>query len=222
MKRVIISSLIIAMVLSLGITFADKPQDDEGDYMGNGAPSGKHETINIIGVNPKKDDWSGGGQGSVIFVDRTGKTTFYVSGGQNFQIVDHDGTDGYVGTNVPGTTAVPDDPDTPEDETVIGDPGGAGLIFPYNAGLSPTWRVQIWIRLLGPKGSEVNFKSYYYDTLGNTYVFYDEFDLDKHNPPTKFSEQTGKLLADGYENMLWEMDEKTKFRICQMRIFLLD
>ena len=81
--------------------------------------------------------------------------------------------------------------------------------------------------MLGPKGSEVNFKSYYYedDPLSGdyrTYVLYDEFDLDKHNPPTKFSEQTGKLLADGYENMLWEMDEKTKFRICQMRIFLLD
>ena len=74
---------------------------------------------------------------------------------------------------------------------------------------------------MGPKGSEVNFKSFYYDETGSVYVFWDEFTLSKDGQ-TKFSEQTQKLLANGYKDMLWYMDGKTKFRICQMRIFLID
>ena len=207
-------SLVLTLVLGSGLALADKPMKDGVNYNGNGMPSGKHYNINLIGVsNPKGWDLTKGGNGARIFVDRTGVTTFYVNGGDHFEIVDHDGTDGYVGTHIPGSTAT--------NETT-GDPGGAGIIFPYDAGEAQTWRVQIWIRLMGPKGSEVNFKSYYYDASGQIYVFWDEFDLDKNNPPTKFTEKTGKLLANGYQDMLWEMDPGTKFRICQMRIILLD
>jgi hypothetical protein len=205
-------SLVLTLVLGSGIALADKPMNDGENYNGNGAPSGKHYNINLIGVPDKKADFDGG-NGARIFVDRTGKTTFYVHGGDHFEILDHNGTDGYVGTHTPGTTAT---------NTTTGDPGGAGIIFPYDAGKTPTWRVQIWVRLMGPKGSEVKFKSYYYDTGGRIYVLWNEFELDKNNPPTKFSEQTGKLLRDGYQDMLWEMEPGTKFRICQMRIFLLD
>lgn len=164
---------------------------------GNGAPNGAHENINIIGAPRDKNANCDGGNGSVIFVDRTGSTSFYVHGGSSFQILDHDGTDGHVGSS-------------------LTDPG---LVFPYDGAASPTWRVQIWVRLLGPKGSEVRWTSYYYDEVGDTYVLWDQFTLDKSS---KFTEKTGSLLADGYQDMLWTLDQKTKFRICQMRIFLLD
>lgn len=193
MKKTVIASLIVMMVVGIGMVFATN------DETGNGSPSGKHFNLNIIGVPNAKNANFDGGNGSRIFVSRTGTTQFYVHGGDSYAILDHDGTDGKVGTG-------------------LTDPG---IIFPYDAGATPTWRVQIYVRLLGPQGSEVNWKSYYYDTVGNVYVLWDEFTLTK-DAPSKFTEKTGSLLADGYQDMLWELDPVTKFRICQMRIYLLD
>ena len=202
MKRIIIASIVIAMFLSLGLAFAVKPDPDK---KGNDLPKGKCCNLNIIGL-PKgveygKDlnDNFTGGKGKRIFVQRKGVTTFYVHGGTSYQVLDHDGTDGKVGEG----RLEP------------------GIIFPYDAGADPTWRVQIWVRLLGPKGSELDWRSYYYDTVGNTYVLWSEFTLKKETP-SKFTEKTSELLADGYQDMLWELDPVKKFRICQMRIFLLD
>ncbi len=162
---------------------------------GNGAPSGAHYNLNIIGVpNPKNDNFDGG-NGARIFVDRTGSTMFYVHGGDSYQVLDRDGTDGKVGTG-------------------LTDPG---IIFPYDETASPTWRVQIWLRLVGPKDSSVTWTSEYWD--GSTYVFYATFNLDKSS---KFSLHTSDLLKDGYQDMLWTLDPVTNFRVCQMRIFLLD
>ncbi len=162
---------------------------------GNGTPSGPHENINIIGVPDKN---AGNPQGSVIFVSRTGPTQFYVHGGDAYAILDHDGTDGKVGTS-------------------LTDPG---LVFPYDPTLvDHTWRVEIYIRLLGPKGSEASWTSYFYDTDTTAYVLWSSFTLTKD---TKFQLKTGDLLANGYQDMLWQLDPITKYRICQMRIFLLD
>lgn len=165
---------------------------------GNGAPSGAHYNLNIIGVPNAKNANFDGGNGARIFVSRTGQTQFYVHGGNAYQILDHDGTDGKVGSG-------------------LADPG---IVFPYDSTiLDQTWRVQIWVRLLGPKGSEVQWTSYYYDTVGETYVLWSEFTLTKD---TKFQLRTGDLLANGYQDMLWNLDPVNNFRICQMRIYLLD
>lgn len=164
---------------------------------GNGAPSGQHCNLNIIGVpNPKNDNFDGG-NGARIFVSRTGQTQFYVHGGSSYQVLDHDGTDGKVGTS-------------------LTDPG---IIFPYNATADQTWRVQIYVRLLGPKDSAANWTSYFYDEVGDAYVLYSSFSLTKD---TKFQLRTGELLANGYQDMLWELDPVNNFRLCQMRIYLLD
>lgn len=165
---------------------------------GNGAPSGPHMNLNIIGVpNPKSENFDGG-NGARIFVLRNGQTQFYVHGGDSYAVLDHDGTDGKVGTS-------------------LTDPG---IVFPYDATVvDHTWRVEIYVRLLGPKGSEATWTSYYYDAVGATYVLWDSFTLTKD---TKFALKTGSLLANGYQDMLWELDPVAKYRICQMRIFLLD
>ncbi len=163
---------------------------------GNGAPTGPHHNLNLIGVPKEKNANFDGGDGSRIFVSRTGPTQFYVHGGDSYQVMDHDGTDGKVGTSV----------------------NNPGIIFPYNAtDVNNTWHVQIWVRLLGPKGSQVNWNASYYDDLNSTYVLWSAFNLTKD---TKFQLRTGDLLASGYQDMLWNLDPITKFRICQMRIYL--
>ncbi len=187
-RKVILSMMAAGLVLGMVSVLA---------FAGNGAPNGQHHNLNIIGVpNPKSVNFDGG-EGSRIFVLRTGSTQFYVHGGSSYAVLDHDGTDGRVG----------------EDRL------NPGIIFPYDATKSPTWRVQIWVRLQGPIDSSVHWYVEKFD--GTDYVFYDEFTLRK-DAPSKFTERTGDLLADGYQDMLWTLDQKTKFRICQMRIFLLD
>jgi hypothetical protein len=191
MKKILAIVLAVAMVASIaGIAFAQVAET------GNGAPSGAHYNLNIIGVPNEKVDFDGG-NGARIFVSRNGPTTFYVNGGTSYEVLDRNGTDGEVGWS----RTQP------------------GIIFPYDATATPTWRVQIWVRLEGPQGSSVQWTSAYFD--GTEYVLYDQFTLTK-DKSTKFTEKTGQLLADQYQDMLWTLDQKTNFRICQMRIYLLD
>ncbi len=187
-KLLIAVALVLVAVMAIPPVFAGA---------GNGVPSGSHYNLNIIGVPNQKNVNFDGGNGARIFVLRTGQTQFYVHGGTSYAILDHDGTDGKVGTS-------------------ITDPG---IVFPYDATASPTWRVDIYVRLVGPKGSEANWASYYTDDAGVTWIPYGSFHLDKSS---KFSLRTSDLLKDGYQDMLWTLDPVTKYRICQMRIFLLD
>ncbi len=186
--------IVIAVALFLLAAMIATPVLAVNPQTGNGAPSGQHYNLNIIGVpNPKNVNFDGG-NGARIFVDRTGSTQFYVHGGDSYQVLDRDGTDGKVGSGL----------STP------------GIIFPYDLATG-TWQVQIWMRLVGPKDSSVKWTSAYWD--GSTYVLYQTFDLDKSS---KFSLHTDDLLADGYQDMLWTLDPTNNFRICQMRIFLTD
>jgi hypothetical protein len=187
MKKILAIVLAVAMVASIaGIAFAQVAET------GNGAPSGAHYNLNIIGVPNEKNDNFDGGNGARIFVSRTGQTQFYVHGGNSYAVLDHDGTDGKVGTS-------------------ITDPG---IVFPYSEGV---WQVDIWVRLVGPKDSQVRWTSYYTDDAGVTWVQWATFTLDKSS---KFSLRTSELLRDGYQDMLWQLDPLNNFRICQMRIYL--
>jgi hypothetical protein len=182
MKRRFAILLALVMMLSAIPAFA-----------GNGAPTGQHYNLNIIGVPKGMNDNFDGGNGARIFVSRTGQTQFYVHGGDSYQVLDRDGTDGKVGSG-------------------LADPG---IVFPYDSATG-AWKVQIWVRLVGPKTSKCNWTSYYFD--GVEYVLYGTFALDKSS---KFTCRTGDLLADGYQDMLWQLDPVTKLRNCQMRIYLV-
>jgi hypothetical protein len=166
---------------------------------GSGAPSGAHYNLNIIGVPHDMNDNFNGGSGARIFVDRTSSTNFYVHGGTTYEVRDHDGTDGWVGWSRT-------------------DPG---IIFPYDATKTPTWRVEIYVRMVGPKGSGATWTSKYFDEGTSTYVYWDSFTVTK-DTPSKFSVRTNSLLRDGYQDMLWTLEPLTKYRNCQLRIYLLD
>ncbi len=188
MKKIAIAVALFFIAAMIAPVLAVNPET------GNGAPSGQQYNLNIIGVpNPKSDNFDGG-NGARIFVDRTGSTQFYVHGGDSYQVLDRDGTDGKVGSGL----------------------ANPGITFPYDMATG-TWQVQIWMRLVGPKDSSVTWTSAYWD--GYTYVLYSTFNLDKSS---KFSLHTGDLLADGYQDMLWTLDPTNNFRVCQMRIFLTD
>jgi len=190
MKKLLVTAMAVVLTLSLVIGSSVIMAGN-----GNNAPTGKHYNLNIIGVPNQKNTNFDGGNGSRIFILRTGTTSFYVNGGNSYQVLDHDGTDGTVGTG-------------------IGDPG---IIFPWNFS-SGKWQVDIWVRLVGPMdtNNKLDIETAYWD--GFAWVHWATINLTKNS---KFQMKGRELLADGYENMLWEMEPGTKFRICQMRIYLV-
>ena len=180
------------------------------DNKGNGLPKGKSYNFNVIGV-PKQKNWDddSGGNGARIFVLRTGTTWFYVQGGDSFAIMDRDGTDGKVGEGgVPGAG--------PGLETGI---TSAGIILPYDTE-SDTWDCTVYVRLLGPPDSHLQWTSYYwYDDYGGG-AYWAEISTFQLDRSTKFDVPTGQILKDGYKDILWQWDEKHNLRICQFRIFV--
>jgi len=89
MKKVILTSLIIMMVTASAWAL----EGDDGRKL-----SGWHETLNIIGVqNPKKVNWDAvemeHGVGSTIFVNLEGKNKINLVCGDEFAVLDKNGTD---------------------------------------------------------------------------------------------------------------------------------
>ena len=67
---------------------------------GNGAPSGSHYNLNLIGVPKNKSASLSGGDGHRIFVPLAGSTKIMLSEG-DFQVLDANGTDGQAAFQLP-------------------------------------------------------------------------------------------------------------------------
>jgi hypothetical protein len=110
---------------------------------GNGAPSGAHYTLNIIGVPKEKSADFDGGNGHRIFVG-LGKTGAVANTRINlregdFAVLDANGTDGTAAFQLPNP-----------------DPDGDG-----------TTAYQVYVRALGKPGGKATLQSCYEDTLGS-------------------------------------------------------
>ena len=114
MKRIIIASLILAMIVGLGIAFAGTK--------GNGAPPGPHYNLNIIGKEkpkgkaPPVDTSDGSNNGHRIFVPLNDKCQILLQEGP-FDVIDYDGTDGKARFQLP----MPDEDETPDDQVTYSD-----------------------------------------------------------------------------------------------------
>lgn len=109
---------------------------------GNGAPSGAHYTLNIIGVPKDKSANFDGGNGSRIFVDlgkdgEPAHTRINLIEG-DFGVIDANGTDGTAAFQLPNP-----------------DPDGDG-----------TTAYSVYVRALGKPGGKASMQSCYEDDLG--------------------------------------------------------
>ena len=109
MKRnrgILAACIPLALALaSAACVSGEAPADDSEGHApqaatGNGAPSGSHYTLNIIGVSQPKDASLTGNNGSRIFVPLSGSTKIYLQEG-DFQVLDANGTDGSASFQLP-------------------------------------------------------------------------------------------------------------------------
>ena len=146
---------------------------------GNGAPSGAHYTLNIIGVPKDKSANLTGGSGHRIFVDlgRTGaaaNTRINLTPGE-FAVLDANGTDGTAAFQLPNP-----------------DPDGDG-----------TTSYSVYARALGKPGGKATMQSCYEDATG-TWCAVDfvggvePITLTRSKGPSKFTNVSKDLLFVDY------------------------
>ena len=208
-----------------------------GTNTGNGAPSGWHYTLNIIGTNEKNPNMTGG-SGSRIFVPITGSTKIMLceSGvdvgclDSGFGVLDANGTDGSA------TFALPAADTDPNNCQVVGqNPDGSDIIV-CGSGITT---YSVFVRALGNGGS-ATMKLCGTDPADNVDVCSNSsLTLDSDSKPSKFTNQTATLLylynvdidgdgdvdykriplfSDVLEGYYWNYDNAGR-RIVQLRFY---
>ncbi len=158
--------LCAAMVLSMMPTAA---------ATGNGAPGGAHFNLNVIGVPKDKNAGSDMTTGGRIFVPLWGKTYINLVCGDDFKVLDADGTNGNA------TLMLPD---------------------PYDGIYDPATSVanyRIYVRALGKPGGHANITTGFYDDLGNYWYSLDVVTVERKKGQSVFTDKTLQLttvLAD--------------------------
>ena len=128
------AALVVGMVTMVAVASQDET--------GNGAPSGHHFALNIIGVKNVKNVNMDQGTGNVIFVPlgrahRDGHIKFILIEGEDFAVLDKNGTD------LMAADFKLIDPGL--DPYVVGDPADADTLVDYS----------VFVRPLGPQADRV-------------------------------------------------------------------
>jgi hypothetical protein len=135
---------------------------------GNGAPSGPHYNLNIIGVPKDKTADMEGNQGHRIFVPLDRKSAIWLQEGPDFQVLDANGTD------QDGAKFQLPDPD-PDDD----------LVLSYS----------VWARALGKPGGQSKTTTCFIDEYGATYCSAETLTLTRSKGPSKFTNVSKELLT---------------------------
>ncbi|KPL03084.1 MAG: hypothetical protein AMJ90_04170 [candidate division Zixibacteria bacterium SM23_73_2] len=135
---------------------------------GNGAPSGPHYNLNIIGVPKDKTADMTGNHGHRIFVKLEGKTKIWLGEGDDFLVLDANGTDGN------GAKFQLPDPD-PDDD----------LILSYS----------VYARALGRPGGWSNTTTCFVDDNGDTICSVDTLTLVRTKGKSNFTNVSKELLT---------------------------
>lgn len=207
--RIYATTAIVVLMISIAIaavpyTLAAK------DVTGNGAPSGAHYNLNIIGVPKEKQDGTWDNNGHRIFVKLWGKDTkiMLVKGG-SFNVIDSDGTDGKATLQ---------------------------LMDPY-LGDTTDANFRIFVRALGKPGGSADMASGFIDETGNEWYSLESVTLTRNKGQSKFSDKTLELTTifvdfddDGtaeryylFDNELWQYFwdyDNNGLKLLQIRIYV--
>lgn len=239
MKKVLAVVLVLSMVLTLsGSVFASQ------DETGNGAPSGNHYTLNIIGVKVDKGKNANMGNdldsanGNVIFVDMEGHTKIGLIesteaglDADDFAVLDKNGTDSNG-----ALFALPDpgldpyvlgqigDADVMSDYSVfarpLGTPGGSATITTCADILATPWAALIAQLLPGKVIHEIENSAGYFggyasiEQVGTTVTLRD-------SGKSTFTNVTAELLTIVFE-VTFETTEEGVYETYYLRVPIFD
>jgi hypothetical protein len=207
-RRLLGLSLTLLPML-VGCSAAEDQEDSLGDsaqtLSGNGAPSGSHFNLNIIGTNSKTATITTGGR---IFVPLVGSTKILLSEG-DFQVLDGNGTDGSAAFQLP-------DPDPDGDGTTsysvfaraLGKPGGSAKITTCATDVATGEELcSIDALLLVRSGGRQRFENVSKELL------FIEADIDGDGDTEVVS-----LFDDALQDFLWQVDNNG-LRLMQLRFY---
>lgn len=207
-------SLVLAVLSLPACIVGEDAEYEDGVYplpaRGNGAPSGTHYTLNIIGVSKEKSPNLGGGNGSRIFVPLAGSTRINLGEG-DFAVLDANATDGTGSFQLP-------DPDADGDgitsysvySRALGTPGGSSTTTtcatdPTTGDLLCSQESMVLVRSTG--GSKF--------TNVSRALLYVIADIDGDGTVEKVP-----LFDDRLQDYFWQYDNNG-LRLAQMRFYEL-
>ncbi len=179
---------------------------------GNGAPSGAHYNLNIIGVPKEKNGGTWDNDGHRIFVKLWGvDTKIWLVPGDSFNVIDADGTDGSATFQ---------------------------MMDPY-LGTTTTAVYRIYVRVLGIPGGKMGMTTGFVDEFGNYWYSLESVNLTRTKGQSKFTDKTLELTTiyvdmtnDGvdnptrlylFDNELWDYFwdyDNAGCKLLQMRIYV--
>jgi hypothetical protein len=179
---------------------------------GNGAPSGAHYNLNIIGVSKDKSADMTGNQGHRIFVPLWGNAKIWLTVSESFEVYDANGTDGN------GASFGLPNPDPDADGVTeysvyaraLGTPGGQSTTTTcaYDAALDETYcSTQNMLLVRDSKGGKSSFTNYSRELL---YV-YQDFDGDG-------IVDRMPLFGDAAYQFYWDYDNQG-LKLAQLRFY---
>ena len=179
---------------------------------GNGAPSGAHYNLNIIGVSKEKSADMTGNQGHRIFVPLEGKAKIWLTESPGFEVYDANGTDGN------GASFGLPNPDPDADgiteysvyARALGKPGGTSTTTTcaYDELLGETYcSTMSMVLVRDSKGGKSSFTNYSRELL---YVY---ADLDGDG----IVDRTPLFGEDGYL-FYWDYDNQG-LKLAQLRFY---
>lgn len=201
MKRIIYITIALMIIFAITLPAAAGT--------GNGAPSGAHYNLNIIGVPKNKTADMTGDNGHRIFVPLNGKTSIWLKEGTDFAVLDANGTDGN------GASFQLPNPD------------------PDNDGIT---EYSVWARALGKPGGSSTTTTCAYDLAGELWCSIYSMVLVRDKGQSKFDNVTKELLyvyvdlngdgtteryplfSDALVNYFWSYDNNG-LKLAQLRFY---
>lgn len=213
MKAELLAMILVgSMMTGCGVAVDEEAALSEAPVAvtGNGAPSGAHFNLNIIGVPKDKSATMTGNNGHRIFVPLEGKTKILLSPG-DFSVLDANGTDGSASFQLPNP-----------------DPEGTG-----------TTSYAVYARALGqPGGSSQTTTCATDPTTGEVYCSIDSMVLVRTGGKSTFTNvsrdlltisadvdgdgqvETYSLFDSALTDYFWDYDN-TGLRLAQLRFYQL-
>jgi hypothetical protein len=212
----IAASLAAALVTGCSEDMTGVSLDDSAGFTGqgndnNGFPSGGHYNLNIIGVPKDKSADMDGNNGHRIFVNLTGRNKINLAEGDDFRVLDANGTDGSATFQLPNP-----DPD--------------------NDGMTA---YSVYARALGKPGGSGTITTCAEDSLGNTYCTSEQLVLvrDKGKPTGSNvskqllyiyvdldgdgTEERYPLFDDALQGYYWDYDNNG-LKLVQLRFYEIE